>query len=122
MKSKTTIDKQMKRKTNPEIVESILKAKKNTGWLGVASILSSPRTNKVQVNLDRIDEESKEGDTIIVPGKVLGKGDVSKKIRVAALSFSSEAEKKLKEKKCEVVSIIDEIRVNPKAQGIKILK
>ncbi|MEK6820379.1 MAG: 50S ribosomal protein L18e [Nanoarchaeota archaeon] len=122
IKTKSKIEKQMKRKTNPEIVASIIKAKKNKKWLEIAGILSSPRRKKISVNIDEIDKNSKEGDTIIVPGKVLGTGDINKKIRVAALSFSLGAEKKLKERKCEIVSIEKEIKLNPEAKGIKILK
>jgi len=122
MKSKTQIDKQAKIKRNPELIETIIKAKKNEKWLGIASILSQPRKRKVQVNLEKIEKESKEGDTILVPGKVLGLGDITKKIRIAALSFSQEAEKKLKAEKCDIISIIEEIKKNPKAQGVKIIK
>ena len=55
--------------------------------------------------------EAKEGDIVIVPGRVLGKGDVSKKLVVCALGFSEEAEKKLKAKKCEIKSIFNLITV-----------
>ena len=85
-------------------------------------MLSAPRRRKIQVNLEKIEKETKEGDTVIVPGKVLSQGDITKKIRVAALNFSSTAEKKLKSKKCELVSIKEEIKINPRAEGIKILK
>ena len=67
-------------------------------------------------------KETEEGDTVVVPGKVLSNGEINKKIRIVALSFSKEAEEKLGKKKCEVVSILEEIKVNPKAEGIKILK
>jgi len=121
MKSKTLIDNQAKRKLNPELVETILNAKKNEKWVKIAGILASPRRNKVIANLDEIDKASKEGDTILIPGKILGKGDVSKKLRIVALSFSEEARKKLKDKKCEIVTIREEIKINPKAQGVKTL-
>lgn len=120
-KSKSFIDWQSKRKHNPELVETIMQAKKNDKWNKAASILASPRRNKVAVNLDALDKISKEGDTLVVPGKVLGNGDVSKKLRIAALSFSQEALKKLKDKKCEVITIKEEMKINPKAQGVKIL-
>ena len=122
IKSKTKIEKQSQRKANKELVKTIIRAKKNDKWLEVAGLLSRPRRLKIEKNLDEIDKESKEGDTIVVAGKVLGNGEVSKKIRIAALSFSQEAQKKLKEKKCEIISLIKEIETNKKAEGIKILK
>lgn len=121
MKSKSFIDWQAKRKNNPELVETIIHAKKQTKWLEVAGILSSPRRNKIALNLDEIDKESKEGDTIVVPGKVLGEGEISKKLRIAALSFSQEARRKLKDKKAEIMTILEEIKQNPKAQGVKLM-
>jgi large subunit ribosomal protein L18e len=122
MKSKTKIDEQLTRKKNPELMVSILKAKKNEKWLGIASLLASPRRNKISINLDEINKNSKEGDTIIVPGKILSSGEISKKIRIAALAYSKEAEKKLKERKCEIVSLVEEIKKNPKMQGVKVIK
>ncbi|MBI2630481.1 50S ribosomal protein L18e [Candidatus Pacearchaeota archaeon] len=122
MKSKTKIDEQMKRKTNPELVSTIMKAKKNEKWVKIAGIISGSARNRIGVNLDKIDKNTKEGDTVVIPGKVLSNGEISKKIRVVAFKFSSEAEKKLKNKKCEMVSIEKEIEINPKAEGIKIIK
>lgn len=121
MKSKTLIDNQAKRKLNPELVETILLAKKHEKWQKVAGALASPRRNKIAVNLDELDRESKEGDTLVIPGKILGKGDVRKKLRIVALAFSQEAHKKLKDKKCEIVTIKEEIKLNPKAQGVKLI-
>lgn len=112
----------MRKKTNPELVRTILIAKKNNAWLQIAGMLSVPRRKQASVNLERIERETTEGDTIVVPGKVLGVGDISKRVRVCALSFSKDAIKKLKETKSEIVNIEEEIRINPKAQGIKIIK
>ncbi|MFH1431130.1 MAG: 50S ribosomal protein L18e [Nanoarchaeota archaeon] len=120
MKSKTKIEKQMKRKTNLKLVKTIIQSKKHLEWVRVAEILASP--NKIVKNLEDIEKESKEGDTIVIPGKVLSIGEISKKLRVVAFSFSKQAEEKLKEKKCEIVSILEEIKLNPNAKGIKILK
>jgi len=122
MKRKTIIEKQLRKKTNPEVVDTIIKAKKNEKWLEVAGLLSSPRSRRIVINLDEIEKETKEGDTVVVPGKVLGNGKIEKKIKVVALSFSDEARRKLKENKCEMKNIIDEVKSNPKAQGVKIIR
>lgn len=121
MKSKSKIEQQLRRKTSSELVQTILAAKKNEDWQKIAGMLSTSTRNMGVINLDQIDKGSKEGDTILVPGKVLGNGDISKKIRIIAFKFSEEAEKKLKNKKCETRTIIEEIKLNPKAEGVKIL-
>lgn len=121
VKTKTKISKQEKRKTNPSLVETIRLAKKNEKWLDVAGLLSGPRRRKVNLNLSEIDKEVKEGDSVLIPGKVLSQGNVSKKIKVVGLGFSKNAKEKLLNSKCEVVYIKDEIKKNPSAKGLKIL-
>lgn len=74
------------------------------------------------MNLKDIEKVTTEGDTVVVPGKVLGSGNVNKKVRICALNFSESAKEKLKESKGEIVTIIEEIKKNPKAEGIKILR
>jgi len=119
--SKTRINRKMKRKTNADLAETIFHAKKLAHWNQIANLISRPRRKNISMNIDQIDKVTKEGDTVVVPGKVLSNGNVTKKIRVCALNFSEGARKKLKEKKCEVVTIKEEMKINSKAQGIKVL-
>ena len=122
MISKTKIDKMLKRKKDDYIEKTIIEGKKKAGWVKIIQKIAGSRRKYSSINLDKIEENTKEGDTIVVPGKVLGVGNITKKIRVVALYFSQTALKKLGEKKCEVVSILEEIKINPKAEGLKILK
>ena len=122
MISKTKIKKRLKRKVDKYIVETVNAAKKNKEWNKLAQIISSSRKKYSSVNLKEIEKETKEGDTVVIAGKVLGLGDVTKKIRICALNFSESAREKLKENKSEVVTILEEINKNPKAQGVKILQ
>ena len=122
MISKTKIGKRIKNKKDEYIVETILLAKKNKGWLKIAQILSAGSRSYSSINLKEIDEKTKEGDTIIVPGKVLGSGELSKKVRICSLGFSESAKEKIKHKKGEIVTILEEIRKNPKAEGVKIIR
>ena len=122
MISKTKIKKRLKRKADKYIVETVNAAKKNKEWNKLAQIISSSRKKYSSVNLKEIEKETKEGDTVVIAGKVLGLGDVTKKIRICALNFSESAREKLKENKSEVVTILEEINKNPRAQGVKILQ
>lgn len=122
MKSKSQIEKQLQKKTNPELVQTIIEAKKKKNWLEVAGILSSPRLNKINVNLTLLNKEAKEGETIIVPGKVLAEGELNKKIKIAAFGFSEKAKEKILKAKGETLSISEEIKKNPDAKGVKIIK
>jgi large subunit ribosomal protein L18e len=122
MKSKTKIQKQVSRKKNLELVETIVLAKKNPKWLEVAGALSGSTRTRIQINLDKIDKNSKAGEIIVIPGKVLSMGEITKKIKVVAFNFSENAKEKLKNAGCEVISIKDEIQKNKDAKGVKILK
>ncbi len=122
MKTKTLIEKQLERKINPELVKTIIAAKKNEAWLDVAAVLSGPRKNLANINLEKINKEAKKGETIIVPGKILSQGEIDKKIKIVALNFSEKAKEKLLKAKCEVSNILDEIKKNPMAKGVQVLK
>ena len=61
----------------------------------IARNLSRPRRIRREVNLLRINKHTKDGDAIIVPGKVLSLGDLDHKVDVFALSFSENAKTKI---------------------------
>lgn len=121
MKSKTTIKERTRRKTNPELVETIKASTKNPAWHKIAEKLSSSRRKMLEINLKEIDKNSESGDVVVVAGKVLGAGNIGKKIRISALKFSKEALEKLKACKCETTSIISEMSKNPSAKGVRII-
>lgn len=121
MKSKTLIGKQVVRKNNPEIVETILAAKKKKEWLDVARVLSGPRSNYMNLNLHEINSKVKEGENVVVPGKILSQGEIDKKIKIIALGFSETAKEKLKKSGSKTELILNELKSNPDAKGLKIL-
>jgi large subunit ribosomal protein L18e len=123
MKSKTKIEKQTQKKKNPELVETLRAAKKTSSefWIKIAGILSGPRRKKIELNLDEIDKFSKEGDSILVPGKVLSRGDISKKIAVIALGFSEKAREKILKAKSRTIYMGEEIKKNKTGRGLKVL-
>ena len=122
VKSKTKISKQLKRKSNSDLVETILIAKKNIKWLEIASLLSGPRRKFTNFNLDEINEKSKDGETVVIAGKILSSGNLDKKITVVALNFSERAREKLLKSKIPFLSIFEEIKKNPDGKNVKILK
>lgn len=122
MKSKTLIEKQLKRKTNPDLVQTVVASKKNAGWITVAASLSGLSNERVVFNLDFIDKQVKAGETVVIPGKVLSMGELTKKIKIVALAASKSAIEKINKNGSTFTTIIEEIKSNPEAKGIKILK
>ena len=118
MISKTQISKRVKRKTNPELVETIALAKKNN-LLELAKKLSGPTRMQKKINLDDLNKLKEE--KVLVVGKVLGDGKIKKKIKIAALGFSESAKEKLKKAGCKTLTIKQAIEKNKKLEGVKII-
>lgn len=89
-------------------------------WKRVAEDLEKPSRNKRVINIYKIDKHTKDKDIVVVPGKVLGTGELSHTINVAAFSFSKDAEKKISEKG-KVLTIRDIMKSNPEGKNIRIM-
>jgi len=122
MKSKTKIKKQLKKKRNSNLVETVYLANKNKAWKKVAQILSGSSKKMVKINLEKINKNAKDKETIVVPGKVLSVGEIDKNITLIAFGFSEKTKEKLTKTKTSFSYIMDEIKKNPKAKEVKILK
>ena len=64
-------------------------------WKAIARELERPARIRRVVNVDHINRVCNDKDMIIVPGKVLGVGDLEKNVTVAAFSFSESAFEKI---------------------------
>jgi len=102
MKSNTKLSKQAKKK-EIELKALILALKKK--YPIIARYMSFPKRKAIAVNLDKIEKYSKAGETIVVPGKVLSKGNLSKKISIVAYKVSDSALSKIKESKSTFTSL-----------------
>jgi large subunit ribosomal protein L18e len=103
------------------LIESLMKSEKPL-WRKVAGELARPKRQKVEVNLSKLDQYADDDATVIVPGKVLGAGALSKKITVAAFSFSGSARKLIDAAGGKTLTIDNLHRTNPDGRGILILK
>ena len=90
-------------------------------WRRIFNDLKKSSRQRKQVNLYKIDKYAKEGETVIVTGKVLSLGNLSKKVNVAALNFSQEAEKKIIGADGKVLSIRELLESNPEGKNVRIL-
>ncbi|HIH18099.1 MAG TPA: 50S ribosomal protein L18e [Nanoarchaeota archaeon] len=96
--SKTKIEKRLQGKENPRLRNLIitLKKQKQLFWHQVAKELATPSRRAARVNIFKLNKHAKDKETILVPGKVLSAGSISKQVRVAAFSFSKIAREKIK--------------------------
>ena len=89
-------------------------------WKRIANDLEKPSRQRRSVNIYKINQFAKDGETVVVPGKVLSVGQLTKKLNVAAFTFSKEAEQKINKvgKTLTVKQLLDE---NPKGKKVRIL-
>jgi large subunit ribosomal protein L18e len=115
------------KKTNPMLLELIHELKKQSNendvaiWKDIALRLEKPSRNWAEVNLDRISKYILDKETALIPGKVLATGNLTKKVSIAAWSFSENAQEKIKKSGGKCISIEDLLKGNPKGKDIRIL-
>ncbi|MHA1804166.1 MAG: 50S ribosomal protein L18e [Promethearchaeota archaeon] len=102
-----------------KLIRDLWKTKKRI-WKTVSKKLSGPRKNRVEVNLYRINKKTKEGDVIVVPGKVLGVGELDHEITIACLNCSESARTKILSSGSKLLSIEELLEQNPKGSNVKI--
>jgi len=108
-------------KTLVRLAEKTGTTNKAAIWKKTAFLLAKPTREKPEVNLYSIEKHSKEGDTVLVPGKVLSQGSISHKVTVAAFRFSKPAASKLAAAGCKILSIKQLMQANPSGKGVVLL-
>ncbi len=90
-------------------------------WKSVAERLSKPRNNRIVVNLSKLDRFVSSGYTLVVPGKVLGTGNISTKATIAAYSFSEKAKERIQKIGGETLTLEELFEKDPKGKNVKMV-
>lgn len=109
--------------TNPILIETIdlLEEQEASLWNDVAENLGKVNRKRPEVNLSDIERNAEDGDTVVVPGKLLGSGRLTKEVTVAAFKASNSAKNHVSEDG-EFMFIQDLVEENPEAEEVKIVK
>ena len=113
--------------TNPQLSELVQELKTLSMkqgvklWKRIAEDLERPLRNRRAVNIAKINTFTKEGEAVIVPGKVLGSGELSHGLTVAAYSFSDSARSLIEKKNGKAISIRELMQQNPAGSNIRII-
>lgn len=106
--------------TNQVLFDTIRDLKKlsnSTGvnvWKAVAQKLSASASQRSQVNLSKINNNIKDNEKIIiVPGKILGDGTLTKKITIVAFKASESAIAKIEKSGSKFITIKEYISKKP---------
>lgn len=114
--------------TNPVTIRLVSELRKTSNeqkvaiWKDLAERLTRPTRIRSEVNLDKIETNLKKDEIALIPGKLLGTGDLTKPITVAALRASQSAKDKLKAVKGQFLTIQELIKKNPKGAKVRILQ
>ncbi len=90
-------------------------------WARLAEYALKPSIARRHINLNRIGQLTKDTDTVVFPGKVLGTGDINHKITLCSFSISNTAATKILEKGGKIVSFSDLIEKHPTGKGVVLL-
>lgn len=113
--------------TNP-VLKQVISELKTAGHsnqvpflLEVARLLNKSERNRITVNISKINRNAKQDDVIIVPGKVLSAGQITKPITISAIGFSEDAAGKIEAAGGKIISLVEMIGKHPKGTGVKII-
>jgi large subunit ribosomal protein L18e len=106
-----------------ELISSLKKQsidQKSGLWKRVAYELErSTRSHRV-VNLSKIEKFTEDNDVVLVPGKLLSGGELTKKVTIIAYNYSQKTADKIKGH-AQIISIEEGLKKYPNAKDIKII-
>ncbi|MDD4250717.1 MAG: 50S ribosomal protein L18e [Candidatus ainarchaeum sp.] len=78
-------------------LEIVSRKTKKKIWKDLAKRIQKPTRNNIVVNVEKLDKMAKKfkGKTIIVPGKILSKGEFEEKITIIGITASQKAIEKI---------------------------
>ena len=113
--------------TNQVVVQMVKELKQASSkndapiWSKLAKLALKTSSVRRVVNLTKINEVTKENAVIVVPGKVLGTGNVSHKITLSSFSISNSAANKIIESGGTIISFSEMIKKFPTGKGVIII-
>jgi len=113
--------------TNPilkALIEDLKKKsiEKQSNFLkDIVEKLNKPRRQRVEVNIAHIERHAEKNETIIVPGVVIGYGELTKPVTVSAWKFSKPAKQKIEKIKGKAISIEELVNKNPMGTNVRIM-
>ncbi|MBU4245707.1 MAG: 50S ribosomal protein L18e, partial [Nanoarchaeota archaeon] len=73
------------------------------------------------VNLEKLQKYCEKGDTVVIPGKLLAQGALTKAITIGAFKASAAGKKKVEAAGGKVMTITELMKRNTKGSNIRIM-
>ena len=90
-------------------------------WAKLAEYALKPSIARRNINLFKIGKLTKDNDTIVFPGKILGTGNLPHKVTISSFSISESAANKIIKSGGQLISFSDLIEKNPTGKGVVFL-
>jgi large subunit ribosomal protein L18e len=90
-------------------------------WRALEEELAGPRANRREINLSRLAQVTKPDEVVVVPGKILGTGNIGHRLTICSLSISEVAARKIKESGGRIVTFHELINSYPEGKGVRII-
>ena len=117
----------MKNIGNPVLDSTVLtlrrafKSSKAKIWRDVSNRLLKSASIRTSVNIGKISRITKPNDVLVIPGKVLGDGEISHRIVIGAFSFTRSAVEKITLAGGEVLTIPELMEKHQSGAGVIII-
>lgn len=98
-----------------------LKKEKFPIWKMLINELSRSRSNRREVNVSNLASVTEANDIVIVPGKILGLGNINHKLTVWSSSISEGAARKIIRAGGKLVSLETIMNKYPSGKGVRII-
>lgn len=114
-------------KENPELRRTLIELRRAAAshhapiWGAVAESLARPRHAHPPINVGHLERLAKADETVIVPGKLLAAGRLSKRLTVAAFHYSEEARTKIHGAGGKALTIEELLKARPDGGGVRLL-
>ncbi len=119
--------KQINRKSNSSLVKTIMdlkEASRKNGaplWKSIATRLEGSSRNWPSVNVSKLEYNINKNGKAIIPGKLMGTGIVTKKMTVAAYSFTDSAKEKIQSAGGKCLTYNEMIKATPKGTDVMVI-
>ena len=117
----------IKQMTNQVVLQMVKElrgaSKKNKAplWSRLAELALKPSSARRTINLSQIDRFTKDSDVVVVPGKVLGTGNMSQKVTLCSFSISNSGAQKVLGSGGKILSFTELIKNHPTGKGVTII-
>ncbi|HZY92379.1 MAG TPA: 50S ribosomal protein L18e [Thermoplasmata archaeon] len=115
------------RKGNPELRSALVELRRAAQahqapvWADVAHKLARPRHQVDPVNVGLLERLAAPNETVIVPGKLLAFGRLTKPLTVAAFHYSEGARTKIHAAGGTALQIHELVKAKPDGSGVRIV-